>query len=108
MPQLAPELMPELASELMPELPPDELPLPELPLDDPPPPDDEPLPLELMLESDMLLDAELLTMLLLLDGMESDEPPLEDDGAEAPDDREYRESSVVTHVSVGVPLAPVV
>ena len=50
----------------------------------------------------------VLLAMLLLDGMESDEPPLEADDAEPPEDREYRESSVVTHVSVGVPLAPVV
>ncbi|MCW5775301.1 MAG: hypothetical protein KIS87_02500 [Phycisphaeraceae bacterium] len=95
--------MPEVALELAPELIP-ELPPPELPLEEP--------PLELMPELDMPLEPapELLPALLDADdwlGIES-VVPLDADGLPGPDEREYRESFVVTHVRVGVPLGPVV
>ena len=90
--------MPELAPEVIPELDPP----PELPVEDP--------PLELMPELDMPLESvpELLPPLLDWLGIESVVPPLDADGLPGPDEREYRESLVVTQVRVGVPLGPVV
>lgn len=93
-----PELAPELAPELIPELDPP----PELPLEEP--------PLELMPELDIPLESvsELLPPLLDWLGIESVVPLLDADGLPGPDEREYRESLVVTQVRVGVPLGPVV
>jgi len=100
-PDEAPELMPELASELIPdELPPLELPLPELALEE--------LPLVLMPELDMPLEPDPEVLPLLLDGMDSVVPLLDSDRVSVPEVREYRESFVVTQVSVGVPPGPVV